>query len=101
MPRAGDSTLKIHFGAMDRPDEVSGTAAALARWGGPSASAVPPVLQLEDPVAGGGAGDQVEPVGLGHVVEQPGALVRNVGVQGQVPLVDQVEPHERPPEADA
>jgi hypothetical protein len=27
--------------------------------------AVPPVLQLDDPVAGGGAGDQVELIGLG------------------------------------
>src|SRR5207344_3566388 len=63
--------------------------------------AVPAVLQLDDPVAGGGAGDQVEPVGLGDVVEQPGALARNVGEQGQAELVDQVEPHERPPEADA
>src|ERR1700693_2605269 len=63
--------------------------------------AVPPVLKLDDPVAGGGAGDQVELVGLGDVVEQPGALARNVGEQGQLELVDQVEPHERPPEADA
>jgi hypothetical protein len=62
---------------------------------------LPPVLQLDDPVAGGGAGDQVEPVGLGDPVEQPGALARNVGEQAQLELVDQVEPHERPPEADA
>ena len=40
---------------------------------------VPAVLQLEDPVAGGGAGGQIEPVGLGDAVEQPGALARNVG----------------------
>src|SRR6266511_841491 len=63
--------------------------------------AVPAVLQLDDPVAGGGAGDQVESVGLGDAVEQPGALARNVGEQAQLELVDQVEPHERPPEADA
>src|SRR6202043_82917 len=63
--------------------------------------AVPPVLQLDDPVAGGGAGDQGELVGLRDAVEQPGALARNVGEQGQLELVDQVEPHERPPEADA
>ena len=31
--------------------------------------AVPPVLQLDNPVAGGGAGDQVELVGLGDAVE--------------------------------
>src|SRR5215831_17352545 len=97
----GESRQEIHFCAMYRPGEVSGSAALLASWGGLSASAVPPILQLDDPVAGGGAGDQVEPVGLGDVVEQPGALVRNVGVQAQVELVDQVEPHERPPEADA
>src|SRR5215472_8369726 len=97
----GDSRQEIHFCAMYRPGEVSGSAALLASWGGLSASAVPPILQLDDPVAGGGAGDQVELVGLGDVVEQPGALVRNVGVQAQAELVDQVEPHERPPEADA
>ena len=71
----------------------------LADWG--AGLAVPAVLQLDDPVAGGGAGDQVEPVGLGDVVEQPGALARIVGEQAQLELVDQVEPHERPPEADA
>ena len=63
--------------------------------------AVPAVLQLDDPAAGGGAGDQVELVGLGDAVEQPGALARNVGEHAQLELVDQVEPHERPPEADA
>jgi hypothetical protein len=41
--------------------------------------AAPPVLQLDDPVAGGGAGDQVELVGLWDAVEQPGARARNVG----------------------
>src|SRR5215470_1486454 len=68
---------------------------------GTAGLAVPPVLQLDDPAAGGGAGDQVELVGLGNAVEQPGALARNVGEQAQLELVDQVEPHERPPEADA
>src|SRR5437773_8807183 len=63
--------------------------------------AVPAVLQLDDPVAGNGAGDQVEPVGLGDAVEQPGTLAGNVREQAQLELVDQVEPHERPPEADA
>src|SRR5436190_845814 len=62
---------------------------------------VSPVLQLDDPIAGGGAGDQFELVGVGDAVEQPGALARNVGEQAQLELVDQVEPHERPPEADA
>src|SRR6476620_12516639 len=66
-----------------------------------SALPVTPVLQFEDPGRLQlGAGDQVEPVGLGDVVEQRGALVRNVGVQAQVELVDQVELHERPPEGD-
>src|SRR5216117_659576 len=64
-------------------------------------SAVPAVQQLDDPAAGGGAGDQVESVGFGDAVEQPGALARNVGEQAQRELVDQVELHERPPEADA
>src|SRR5258708_6056331 len=63
--------------------------------------AVPSVLQLDDPVPRGRAGDQVELVGHGDTVEQPGALARNVRVQAQPELVDQVEPHERPPEADA
>src|SRR5207253_7944474 len=56
--------------------------------------AVPPVVQPDGPVAPRGAGDQVELVGLGVVVEQPGALARNVGEQVHVELVDQVEPHE-------
>src|SRR5512132_4743153 len=64
-------------------------------------SAVPAVAQLDDPAAGGGARDQVESVGRGDAVEQPGALARDVGEQTQAELVDQVEPHERPPEADA
>src|SRR2546429_1216856 len=68
---------------------------------GRGSSAVPAVLQLDDPAAGRGAGDQVESVGLGDAVEQPGALARNVGEQAHLELVDQVEPHERPPEADA
>lgn len=89
MTWVGNSTQKIHFCVMYRPDEVSGSAASLLRWGGPAASAVPPVLQLDDPVAGGGAGDQVELVGLGDAVEQPGALARNVGEQAQLELVDQ------------
>ena len=53
-----------------------------ADW--PAGLAVPAVSQLEDPVAGSGAGDQVEPVGLGDAIEQPGALARNVGEQGQL-----------------
>src|SRR6185369_14258901 len=64
-------------------------------------SAVPAVLQLDDPAAGGGAGDQVESVRSGDAFEQPGALARDVGEQAQPELVDQVEFHERPPEADA
>src|SRR5438067_12466927 len=63
--------------------------------------AVPAVLQPENPVAELGAGDQIEPVVLGDVLEQPGTLARNIGVQVQAELVDQVEPHERPPEAHA
>src|SRR5438093_7782525 len=63
--------------------------------------AVPAVVQPDGPVAELGAGDQIEPVGLGDVVEQPGTLARNVGEQAQLELVDQVEPHERPPEAHA
>jgi hypothetical protein len=34
-----------------------------------------------------------------NLVEQPGTLARDVGVQVQAELVDQVEPHERPPES--
>ena len=45
--------------------------------------------------------EKVEPVGLGDVVEQAGALARNVEVRVQAELVDQVELHKRPPEADA
>src|SRR5215207_5530118 len=63
--------------------------------------AVAAVVQPDGPVAELATGDQVEPVGPGDVVEQPGTLARNVGVQVQAELVDQVEPHERPPEADA
>src|SRR5205814_10600605 len=33
--------------------------------------------------------------------DQPGALARNVGEQAHPELVDQVEPHDRPPEDDA
>src|ERR671911_468117 len=62
---------------------------------------VPAVPQLEEPVTGCGAGDRLEPVGLGDAREQPGALARNVREQAQLELVDQVEPHERTPEADA
>src|SRR5947208_13619704 len=76
--------------------EPSRPSCGLGHW-----VAVPPVLQLDDPVAGGGAGNQVELVGLGDAVEQPGALARNVGEQAQLEFVDQIEPHERPPEADA
>ena len=59
------------------------------------------VLQLDDPVAGGGGGDQLEPVGRGDAVEQPRSLARNVREHAHLELVDQVELHERPPEADA
>jgi hypothetical protein len=38
--------------------------------------AAPAVLQPDDPVAERGAGDHVELVGVGDVVEQPGALAR-------------------------
>jgi hypothetical protein len=44
---------------------------------------------------------RVEPVVLGDVLEPPGTLARNTGEQVQAELVDQVEPHERPPEAHA
>ncbi len=69
-------------------------AASTLRACGPLVLAVPPVVQPDGPVAPRGAGDQVELVGLGVVVEQPGALARHVGKQVQVELVDQVEPHE-------
>jgi hypothetical protein len=72
----------------------------LADWRAAGLS-VPAILRPDGPVAERGAGDQVEPVGLGDVVEQPATLARNVGVQVQAELVDQVEPHERPPEANA
>jgi hypothetical protein len=49
--------------------------------------AVPTVLQRDGPVAELGAGDQVEPVGLGNVVEQLGTLASNLGlhVEGVLP----------------
>jgi hypothetical protein len=53
-----------------------------------------PVAQLDEPVAERRAGDQVERVGLGDAVEEPGALAGDVGEQGHVELVDQVESHE-------
>src|SRR6266498_3146386 len=53
-------------------------ASDMARAPWPPGLAVPPVQQLDDPVAGGGAGDQVELVGLGDAIEQPGAFARNV-----------------------
>ena len=72
----------------------------LADWA--AGLAVPAVPQLDDPAAGGGAGDQVESVGLGDAVEQPGALARNVGEQAHLGLVDPGRPPcGRPPEADA
>jgi hypothetical protein len=37
------------------------------------------VVEADVPVAELGAGDQVEPVGHGDVVEQPGYIARNVG----------------------
>jgi hypothetical protein len=62
----------------------------------------PPVLQADHAVIEGGAGHEVELTGLACVVEQPGAVGRRqVGDQGHAVLVDQVEPRERPPEADA
>ena len=58
-------------------------------WMSAAGLAVPAVLQPDGPVAERGAGDQVEPVGLGDVVvEQPGALARNVGVQVAAELID-------------
>jgi hypothetical protein len=41
---------------------------------------VPPVLELES-AAEGGAGQQVERTGLANVLEQPGALARQVGTK--------------------
>lgn len=58
---------------------------------------MPAVLQPDDAVAELGAGDQVEPVGLGVVVETARALARDVGVQVHAELVDQIEPLERTP----
>jgi ribosomal protein S18 acetylase RimI-like enzyme len=49
--------------------------------------AVAAVRQPDGAVAELGAGDQVELVGLGNVVEQPGTLARNVGVQVQAELL--------------
>jgi hypothetical protein len=46
------------------------------------------VAQPDDPVAELGARDQIEPVRLGDVVEQPRTLARNVGVHVQAELVD-------------
>jgi hypothetical protein len=44
---------------------------------------VPAVVQPDGPVAELGAGDQVEPVGLGDLLEQPGTLAGNIGMQVQ------------------
>jgi hypothetical protein len=60
-----------------------------------------PVLQLDRSVAPDDAGHEVEPAGLPHVVEQPGALPRQVREQGYPELIDQVELDQRTPEADA
>ena len=54
--------------------QCSGMSIELVRWISGAA-----VVQLDDPVAEGGAGDQIESVGPGDIVEQPGALARNVG----------------------
>src|SRR4051812_40003556 len=61
----------------------------------------PAVAQMDDPAPGSGAGDQIEPVGSGHAVEQPSALARDVRKHADSELVDQVELHERPKEANA
>ena len=62
----------------------------------------PPVPQADHAVIEGGAGHEVELTGRACVVEQPGAFGRRqVGDQGHAVLVDQVEPRERQPEADA
>ena len=85
MTWVGNSTQKIHFCVMYRPDEVSGSAASLLRWGGLSASAVPPVRQLDDPVAGGGAGELAGLLGRvpGQAVEHlGGAFQRSAGACG-------------------
>jgi hypothetical protein len=87
--------------AVDRGDAASiagwfalghgplGQVAALASCMSAAGLAVPAILQPDGPVAERGAGDQVEPVGLGDVVvEQPGALARNVGVQVAAELID-------------
>src|SRR3954447_20425305 len=63
--------------------------------------AVPAVPELHDPAVRGGAGDEVESVGPWVTVEQASALARNVGKHAHLKLVDQVEPHERPPKANA
>src|SRR5664280_1551425 len=78
--------------AVDRGDAASIAGwfelGHLADWRA-AGLAVPAVLQPDGPVAERGAGDQVEPVGLRDVVEQPGTLARDVGVQVQSELVDQ------------
>lgn len=85
MPRA-DLPSRVEFHAY----------AVFRRWlASASGLAMPVVVQPDEPLAEPCAGDQVEPVGLGFAVEQPGALVRDLGVQVQAGLVDQVEPHER------
>src|SRR5690242_11239460 len=49
--------------------------------------AVPAVLQSDGSVAELGAGDQVVPVVLVSVLEQPSTLARNIGVRAQAELV--------------
>src|SRR6266852_3994113 len=87
-------TLATISSAVFRQTTSGRAITASLRACGPLVLAVPPVVQPDAPVAPRGAGDQVELVGLGVVVEQPGALAGHVGEQFHVELVDQVEPHE-------
>ncbi|MGI8427909.1 MAG: hypothetical protein ACR2OB_01055 [Solirubrobacteraceae bacterium] len=84
--------------ATSRPtahiNSMSERALARNRW-----CARPIRVQPDGPVAELAAGDQIERVGPGDVVAQWVPLARDVGVQVQAELVDQVESHQRPPES--
>ncbi len=47
---------------------------------------MPAVLQPDGCIAERGAGDEVELVGLGHVVEEPGGVARNVVRRAPLPV---------------
>jgi hypothetical protein len=61
-------------------------------------SAAPAVLELDGPVAEGGAGHKLKLSRLAQVIEQPPALAGQMGKDGDAVFVDQVEPDQRLPD---